>query len=318
MISGLLLTAIYIVMISIIICSVSRDELLTVSENIRKTIGVPHEIIAFDNNKLQKGICEIYNMGARQAKYDMLCFMHEDIEMQTVGWGEKLVELFDKHPRLGLLGVAGGGYKSLVPSGWYNADLELNGEFYCCLVQGFKHSGIEEYLDYRNPRNEQLSKVAAIDGCWMCTKKKIALKYTFDETMLKGFHGYDIDFSMAVGQQYDVAVTYEILLRHFSEGSFSGEWENETLKIHEKWSARLPVNTDGLPEKSLLRYERRAFKAYHHKQIDQGTSYRQLMGIIWNSRKSWIFGGWKWYKLYVDLWRVRKNQKKEGRDQSRS
>lgn len=301
-------------MISVIICSANQSELLAVSANIAKTIGVAHEIIAFDNHDGSRGICELYNQGVQSAQYDLLCLMHEDIEMQTVGWGEKVMEIFKQNSRLGLVGVAGGGYKSLVPSGWYNADLELNGAFYCCLIQGFKHSGIEEYVDYRNPRNEQLSKVAAIDGCWMCTRKEIALKYPFDETLLTGFHAYDIDFSMAIGQAHDVAVTYEILLRHFSEGSFSGEWESETLKIHEKWSARLPVNTDDLPVKSLLRYERRAFKAYHQRQLDRGTSYRRLMGIIWNSRKSWIFGGWKWYKLYVDLWRVRKKRRKEGLD----
>jgi hypothetical protein len=83
--------------------------------------------------------------------------MHEDIEMKTEGWGQKVLEIFEQNPETGLIGVAGGGYKSLVPSSWYNADLELNGEFYCCLIQGFKYSGVTEYVDYRNPKNEKLS-----------------------------------------------------------------------------------------------------------------------------------------------------------------
>jgi hypothetical protein len=301
-------------MISVIICSANPVELLTVKANIAKTIGVVHEIIAFNNQDGKKGICELYNRGVQRAQYDMLCLMHEDIEMQTMGWGAKVMEIFMENPKLGLLGVAGGGYKSLVPSGWYNADLELNGEFYCCLIQGFKHSGVEEYLDYRNPRNEQLSVVAAIDGCWMCTPKSIALENPFDEKLLTGFHAYDIDYSLAVGRNYDVAVTYEVLLRHFSEGAFSKEWELDTLKVHEKWSRYLPVNTDRLDERSLLRYERRAFKVYFNRQLDNGTSYRELMGIIWKARRSRIFGFLKWYKVYMDLWRVSKQRKKEKQD----
>lgn len=301
-------------MISVIICSANSADLLTVKANIARTIGVVHEIIAFDNHDGSKGICELYNQGVQRAQYDLLCLMHEDIEMQTIGWGEKVVEIFEKNEGLGLLGVAGGGYKSLVPSSWYNADLELNGEFYCCLIQGFKHSGIEEYLDYRNPRNEKLSKVAAIDGCWMCTTRTIALDNPFDEQLLRGFHGYDIDFSLAVGRKYDVAVTYEVLLRHFSEGAFSKQWEREILKMHKKWSRYLPVNTDGLDERSLLRYERRAFKVYFNRQLDAGVSYRELIDIIWDARKSRVFGFLKWYKVYMDLWRVSKQRKKDKRE----
>jgi hypothetical protein len=295
-------------MISVIICSVDQKELARVKESISKTIGVAYEILTFDNNVLKKGICEIYNMGVRAAKYEIICLMHEDIEMVTHNWGQKLLSIFENNERLGLVGVAGGGYKSVVPSGWYNADLEMNGAFYCNLIQGFKYNARGEFLDYRNPRDEKLSRVAAIDGCWMCTRRSIAQQNPFDEALLNGFHAYDIDFSLAVGRSYEVAVTYEILLKHFSEGAFSKEWEAATLQVHKKWTSLLPVNTDGLDEKLLLRYERRAFKIYHQKQLEQGSSYGRLMQIIWNARKSRIFAGGKWYKLYADLWRVWKKQ----------
>jgi hypothetical protein len=296
-------------MISVIICSANAADLLQVKINISRTIGVPHEIIGFDNSNGQKGICEVYNEGARAARYDMLCFMHEDIEMKTEGWGGKVLEIFENNPQVGLIGVAGGGYKSLVPSGWYNADLEMNGEFYCCLIQGFKYSGVNEYVDYRNPKDEKLSRVASVDGCWLATRRSTALEHSFDENLLKGFHGYDIDFSLSVGQKQHVAVTYEILLRHFSEGAFSDDWEEQMLKVHKKWSAILPVNTDGLDEKVLLRYERRAFKAFFNKQLDKGSSYRRLISIIWNARHSRVFGALKWHKVFVDLWRVWKKRK---------
>ena len=296
-------------MISVIICSADPVELQLVKENIARTIGTAHEIIAFHNGHAEKGICELYNEGTKQAKYDILVFMHEDIEMKTEAWGAKVLEIFAGNPGLGLMGVAGGGYKSVVPSSWYNADLEINGGFYCNLIQGFKYSGREAFLDYRNAKNEKLTKVASIDGCWMVTKKEIALANPFDQNLLKHFHAYDIDFSLAVGRHYDVAVTYEVLLSHFSEGNFSHNWEDEILKVHKKWSATLPVNADGLDEKTLLRYERRAFKMYFKKQLQKGKSYNDLMHICWNARHSRIFSGLKWHKMFVDLWRTWKKRK---------
>lgn len=300
-------------MISVIICSVNADDLLAVQKNIAQTIGIEHEIIAIDNSGGEKGICEIYNIGTKRAKYDILCFMHEDIEYSTVDWGDKLVRIFESNPHIGLIGVAGGGYKSIVPSSWYNADLEVNGEFYCNLIQGFKYSGREEFLDYRNPRNENLSTVACVDGCWMCTRKEIAEKYPFDEHLLKKFHGYDLDFSLAVNQEYKVAVTYEILLKHFSEGNFDESWMEDTLKIHKKWGWMLPVNADGLDERALKRYERRAYKVFFNRSLDEGISYARLREIISYSRKSRIFPLRIYLKLYLDLWKVRRERIREGK-----
>ncbi|TDE15438.1 glycosyltransferase [Dyadobacter psychrotolerans] len=300
-------------MISVIICSASPDDLLLVKTNIEQTIGVPYEILAFDNGDAQKGICEIYNEGTRAAQYGILCFMHEDIEMVSQRWGEKVIEIFEKNTEFGLVGLAGGGYKSVVPSSWYNADLEVNGEFYCSLIQGFKYSGREEFYDYRNPKNENLSRVACIDGCWMCTRKTIAEKYPFDAQLLRHFHGYDLDFSLSVNQQYQVGVSYEILLKHFSEGNFSEAWLEDTLKVHKKWSHLLPVNTDNLEEKTLKRYERRAFKAFFNRMLDSGMSYKRLRKIIWDSRKSRIFPLRILIKIYLDLQKVRKKRRREGK-----
>ncbi|MCE7038816.1 glycosyltransferase [Dyadobacter sp. CY312] len=300
-------------MISIIICSANEQDLKAVSQNISETIGVVHEIIAIDNSDGKKGICEIYNIGARKAQYDVMCFMHEDIEMVSQDWGRKLIEIFEMNPKIGLVGVAGGGYKSVVPSSWYNADLESNGAFYCNLIQGFKYSRKPEFHDYRNPRNQQLSLVACIDGCWMCTRKSISEKYPFDSDLLQSFHGYDLDFSLAVSQEYNVAVTYEILLRHFSEGKFDDGWEEDTLKVHKKWSRILPVNTDRLDESTLSRYERRAYKVYFNKSLDKNISYKKLMTIIGYARQSRIFPLRVHPKLYLDLWKVSRERIREGK-----
>ncbi len=67
-------------MISIIICSVNQNYLKDVAENISNSIGVEYELLVWDNREAKKGLCEVYNMMAAKARYDYLCFLHEDIK----------------------------------------------------------------------------------------------------------------------------------------------------------------------------------------------------------------------------------------------
>ncbi|RYE18702.1 MAG: hypothetical protein EOP45_13720, partial [Sphingobacteriaceae bacterium] len=218
-------------MISIVICSRDVIVLAAVSRNVAETIGVPYEIIAIDNSKSQYTIFQAYNRGIEQSKYEFLCFMHEDISFKTANWGLLVYKLFDENQKLGLLGVAGSSYKTFIPSGWIAAYAEIAG--YVNLLQSFKDKR-EDLHSYANPKDEKLAKVISVDGVWFCTRKSIAAKVRFDEHTFKGFHCYDVDFSLTVGQQYDVAVTLEILINHFSEGSFDENWAAETIKLHNK------------------------------------------------------------------------------------
>lgn len=289
-------------MISIVICSANEEELAQVSENIGNTVGVAYEIIAIDNRTAGRGICEVYNEGARRARFDILCFMHEDIELRTTGWGAKVLDIFNQNPELGLLGIAGGGYKSLAPSSWYNYFLQENGGFYANLVQGYRHTGREETVEYKNPRNEPLSRVACIDGCWMCTRREVVRQFRFDEKLLKGFHGYDLDFSIAVNQRYQVAVTFEVLLKHFSEGNFNQTWRTQILKVQKKWPHVLPLNIDGLPDSSLKRIERDAYEVFLQQAVkEKWFSKWQLVRLIWTTRRSRVATLSFPYKLMLRL-----------------
>src|SRR5690606_35926929 len=94
---------------------------------------------------------------------------------------------------------------------------------------------------------------------------EIALEFPFDEA-IKGFHGYDIDFSLGIRQKYTVAVCHNILMEHFSEGRFSFEWLDAMLYISRKRKKQLPVFPGAAPEslvvleKQALRYLLRRYK----------------------------------------------------------
>ncbi|WP_443945666.1 glycosyltransferase [Pedobacter sp. AW1-32] len=290
-------------MISVIIASVRADHLAQVEKNLSTTIGIPFEIISFDNSEGKLGLCDIYNRGASKAKYDVLCFMHEDIIIHTPNWGEIVLNIFNTDKKLGLIGIAGSQYKSLAPSGWHCYEMDAPEIIYYNILQNYKFKDRQASLDYSNPTHTKLAEVVCIDGVWMCCTKQAYNSYPFDATLLKGFHGYDLDFALGIKQNYKVGVTLEILVEHFSEGNFNKMWLNEILKVHAKWNNYLPINLCMLSDSKILNGEKRGFKTNFRRMWNEGFTIKEMYNVIQNSKASPIMTKKLYYKL---LYRVLK------------
>lgn len=65
--------------------------------------------------------------------------------------------------------------------------------------------------------------VCALDGVWVCARREVVLELPFNEA-LPPFHFYDIDFALRMSRRYEVAVVYDVGLRHFAEGHFDARW----------------------------------------------------------------------------------------------
>jgi len=269
-------------MISIIISSANNTQLQQVTQNINETIGIPFEIIAVDNSKGQQGICAVYNKGIQQAQYDILCFMHEDIIIKTNNWGAILQNIFFNNTDIGLVGVAGSGYKPFTPSGWIGIDsVNVRSN----ILQSYKYSDKPQFHDYNNPHNLKIERVACVDGVFLVSTKKVLSGYKFDETLLKGFHGYDIDISIAIGQKYKVVVTYEVLLNHISEGNYSREWVTELIKLHKKWKSFLPININNLSYSEYKLVEKRTFNHFLNLLVKFNFPMSAANKILWGNKK---------------------------------
>ena len=109
----------------------------------------------------------------------------------------------------------------------------------------------------------------------VCTLRNLALKYPFDQDLLKGFHCYDIDYCLTLKQHYDVVVTFNILMEHFSEGGYSKEWFEDTLKVHKKWEKTLPLSLNQYEPTTEYFLEKKAYKWILEKliQMDYSVSY---------------------------------------------
>jgi glycosyltransferase involved in cell wall biosynthesis len=238
-------------MLSIIICSRSPWMLETLRENIAMHVGVPFEVIGIDNRDNTYGICKAYNMGADQAKYPYLCFMHEDVLIETPGWGERVIQhLTDQS--IGLIGIAGGDAKSLVPSSWSIPlkSCEIN------VIQHFKdESKIPFYhLTTGDAHHQKLRDVLILDGVWLCTRKDVFQQYRFDEVNFTGFHGYDIDYSLQVTQTCSAKVMFDISIHHYSEGNPDKQWMDTAIRLSKKWSSQLPRSIHQVSKKEFLEH----------------------------------------------------------------
>jgi hypothetical protein len=233
-------------MISVIICSVNPDLLKKITENIQKTIGIPFEILFFDNRIAKKGICAVYNELASKSKFEYLCFIHEDVLLKTENWGNKINGIFLNNPNIGLIGIAGSKYKSAYFSGWYTGVKELD-----CANYIHQYSSKTEHV-FLSPSQNRLEEVVCIDGVFMLTTKTAWSKIVFDEKLLKGFHFYDIDFSVRMAHEYKVVVTFDIQLVHItSGGDYSNNWVQTAILYHQKKKDILPFSKTSLIEKRI-------------------------------------------------------------------
>ncbi|MFM9911835.1 MAG: glycosyltransferase [Chitinophagaceae bacterium] len=267
-------------MISIIISSQSEEVLATVSENIADTINVPFEIIAIENKKGLIGICEAYNTGAVKATYDIFCFMHEDISIHTYNWGNILINHF-KNEAYGLIGIAGGDTKSLVPSSWasFTHPSEVS------IVQHFKYQSKppEKVLRTGYPDDSStLKPVACIDGVWICTRRSVYEQCKFDSITFPGFHGYDIDYSLQVARAgFKIGVVFDIDIHHYSEGSFKHVWMKNAMQVSEKWKQFLPFSVRDLPKKEFIHNHWTTIRNFLNKLIELDYSIYQLFFYLY-------------------------------------
>jgi hypothetical protein len=277
-------------MISIIICSINKTFAHQVQENIGSTIGVVWEAIIIDNTISPKSITEVYNLGAAEAKYDLLVFVHEDVLFKTPHWGVNLQDYFDREDAPALIGIAGSKYKSSTPSGWFTGFSELD----CCSITHLNSNNHQEKIYFNPVAGSQAQQVVVLDGVFLCCPKKIWAAFKFDEFLLKDFHLYDLDFSLRVAQKYPVVVVFDIDILHITKGGHYGnKWLEATLLWHKAIKQRLPFV---LPQVNLKNneVEKKILKTWlirlKHEDISFRNKISWLYSIrIWRNIFAWPF-----------------------------
>ena len=227
-------------MISVIVSTrKNSNELQPFITGLDKSIGITHEIILIQNEK-KYSLSKAYNIGVEKAKFDYLCFVHDDVFFKIDNWGERLISLMKNDPVIGLVGVAGTKFKSTYPSALGQSKIIRH-----LFMRGHIFHWGTKYTEFdQSVKPKEIEDVVCVDGVFLFTKREIFQSCRFDDIILTHFHGYDIDFSLQVFfQSFRVIVDRGILLDHHSNGDYSKQNTSANRKIGKKWMSKLPVAT---------------------------------------------------------------------------
>lgn len=285
-------------MISIIVSTYKSENFDVFSKNIRETIGVEYEIIAIQNPGIM-GLCEAYNKGISIAKYPYICFSHDDIKIKTLNWGEIIINRFEQNKETGIIGVAGEGYKPWVPTGWFFSFLSNSRRINITQITPGESNKV-----YYNPHNKIFDNVIVVDGCWFCTTSEIAGQFRFDDNTFKGYHYYDIDFSLRVSRKYQVLISYNIDIEHHSYGNYSRDWIIETFRFNNKWKKELPLYYNGMISDEIPNNEFYAFCYILNEISKNETHLWNILNILYSIRLIRLVGFRKWMQLQKYTWTV--------------
>lgn len=265
-------------MISIIVCSRNKSLQHRFVNNVFKTVGVEFEFIHIDNSTNTFTIFSAYNTGFKQSKYPYLCFVHEDVLFHTQNWGEKIIAHL-QDPETGVIGVAGSDLLPRVPTSW--ATLKTVGHN---IIQS-DSTGKKPTEHIFKPAGYSLSRreTISLDGVFLCIRKNLMPQILFDEK-LKGFHGYDYDFTIqAIVAGYKNYVIYDIQLEHFSGGKTDILYFRNLIHIFKKWEQELPLigsNMTADERKNIPKIERKKLYQLTKKMVRKGFEVNEIKSEI--------------------------------------
>lgn len=229
-------------MISIIICSrnntIQEDFLL----NIERTIECEYELIVINNSENKYSIFEAYNNGLERSRGEIICFVHEDVKFHSSGWGKKIIQKFKMDDKIGLIGIAGGQFKTQMPSNWWQCPVDGQA---VNIIQHQKNKAIRKWTKGFHINEDK--EVVTIDGVFMAQRKDERIR--FNEQM-EGFHHYDMNLcfeNFLNGNK--IMVTNDVLIEHLSPGDVSKAWVESALKFHSLYHSKLPISSGKLMSK---------------------------------------------------------------------
>jgi hypothetical protein len=224
-------------MISAIICSIDDQKFARVTDSFARAFGSDSiEIIRIQD---AKSLADGYIRALPHAAGELVIFCHDDIEILNADFKQRLL-VHMQHADL--LGVAGA---SRVISGrWANAcPPYIFGQ-----VASFDpQTNLFGVWIWGTPAR-RANNIKVLDGVFMCAKRPVAEAIPFDAQTFDGFHGYDVDFSFRAHQAgYRLAVGCDLLLLHWSTGTWNAQWERYENAFRQKHTGKLDI----MPERGM-------------------------------------------------------------------
>ncbi len=214
------------VSVSAIICSNRPEYLVAISGQLAEQFEAHEfEVIAITD---ALSLCEGYNRGAACAKGEVLIFCHDDIDIVHADFGSRVLAHLEEFDIVGVIGsdeLVNGNWSHAGPPHLYGQILHRppDGQGHLYFAAGF----------HANPAHN----IKALDGVFIAMQRHVWEKLRFDEETFDGFHLYDADFSYRASKAgYRIGVAMDLLLIHFSLGTYDARWQ----KYNRRFLAKYP------------------------------------------------------------------------------
>jgi hypothetical protein len=202
-------------------------------KHVEKMFSHPRTEILIYENDGGEPLAKIYNDGLKDAKNDIIVFMHDDLILETKNITPKVIRLFGKNPEYGIIGLAG--TDNLLSGMWWQDRSSMYG------VVGHEHEGKRHVNHYsKGDYSENLKEVIVVDGLFMMIHRQ-RIKHTFNE-QFEGFHFYDLP--ICIENHLDsvkVGVTTKIRVTHKSVGMVNKKWEKNKLFFEALYEKNFPL-----------------------------------------------------------------------------
>ena len=197
--------------------------------------------LTYQRNEGNSGLIRALNQGARLARGEFLCFLHNDTEMLEPTWLARLEAVLTAPARIGLAGLYG--VRRLRRDGRYVGRTIVH-----CLAD-------------RPTLRSEWAEVAAVDGvCLFVRRALLESLGGFDEDY-GFFHGYDRELSFAVREAGWRCAVVNAPFIHRGGGTRTGkdaplrppedllERRAALERFAQKWRHRLPSDVRGVGER---------------------------------------------------------------------
>ena len=204
-------------------------------KHVEKMFSHPKTEVNIYENDGVSSLTEIYNIGLKESKNEIVVFMHDDLILETSNMTPKIVKLFEKHSEYGIIGIAG--TDKLTSGRWWDNRENMFG------IVGHIHEGKRHVNHYsKGVFNDVLKDVVVVDGLFFAVHKG-RIKKGFNE-QFEGFHFYDISFCIEnFLEGVKIGLTTKLGVTHKSIGMVNKQWEKNKLFFEALFEKQLPLTT---------------------------------------------------------------------------
>ncbi len=217
--------------VSAIICSIRPDYFAQISAALKSQFAAHDlEIIGIHD---AKSLAEGYNRGADKSRGDILIFCHDDIDFVHADFGIRVLSHLQNIDVVGVAGTSRLTGSAFMDSGYPNC----HGQIIHARHDWRKQDATFFYFA---PGLQDLvvERIQALDGVFVAMRRGVWEAIRYDEAQFDGFHLYDVDFTYRACQAgFRLAVPMDLLLVHFSDGTYSPVWQRYANRFLAKFPA---------------------------------------------------------------------------------